>query len=78
MLPKGDKFFLLCPRDDSQGALRFAPVCLSVRLSVRPFVTLCGKEFVYQLLLQFLMDLFETLHTCCGHIEDVRVGFWWR
>ena len=26
--------FFLCPRDDSQGALRFAPVCLSVRLSV--------------------------------------------
>ena len=21
------------------------------------------------------MDLFETLHTCCGHIEDVHVGF---
>ena len=21
------------------------------------------------------MDLFETLHTCCGHIEDVNVGF---
>ena len=41
---------LLCPRDDSQGALRFAPVCpsvcLSVRLSVRPFVTLYGIEFV--------------------------------
>ena len=23
------------------------------------------------------MDLFETLHICCGHIEDVHVGFWW-
>ena len=21
------------------------------------------------------MDLFETLHICCGHIEDVHVGF---
>ena len=21
------------------------------------------------------MDLFETLHTCCEHIEDVHVGF---
>ena len=21
------------------------------------------------------MDLSETLHTCCGHIEDVHVGF---
>ena len=21
------------------------------------------------------MDLFETLHTCCGHIADVHVGF---
>ena len=28
----------LCPRDDSQGALRFAPVC--------PSVTLYGIEFV--------------------------------
>ena len=26
----------LCPRDDSQGALRFAPVCPSVCLSVWP------------------------------------------
>ena len=36
----------LCPRDDSQGALRFTPVCPSVCLSVRPFVTLSGIEFV--------------------------------
>ena len=28
-------FSLLCPRDESQGALRFAPVCPSVRPSVR-------------------------------------------
>ena len=28
----------LCPRDDSQGALRFAPVC--------PSITLYGIEFV--------------------------------
>ena len=43
-------FFLshlfLCPRDDSQGALRFAPVCPPMCLSVRPFVTLYGIEFV--------------------------------
>ena len=38
--------FFLCLRDDSQGALRFAPVCPSVCLSVRPFVTLYGIEFV--------------------------------
>ena len=36
----------LCPRDNSQGALRFAPVCPSVSPSVRPFVTLYGIEFV--------------------------------
>ena len=30
-----------------------------------------------QLLLQFSMDHFETLHTFCGYIEDVHVGFWW-
>ena len=28
-----------------------------------------------QLLLQFSMDLFETLHTYCRHSEDVHVGF---
>ena len=32
------QYFLLCPRDDSQGALRFAPVCPSVCPSVRPSV----------------------------------------
>ena len=45
-----ETFEFLCPRDDSQGALRFAPVrpsvCPSVHLSVRPFVTLYGIEFV--------------------------------
>ena len=53
-----DFFYLfLCPRDNIQGALRFArdniqgalrfaPVCPSVCLSVRPFVTLYGIEFV--------------------------------
>ena len=39
-------FIFLWPRDDSQGALRFAPVCPSVCPSVRPFVTLYGIEFV--------------------------------
>ena len=28
----------LCPHDDSQGALRFVPVCLSVSLSVCPSI----------------------------------------
>ena len=28
-----------------------------------------------ELLPQFSVDLFETLHTFCGHIEDVHVGF---
>ena len=28
-----------------------------------------------QLLLQFSMDHFETIHTCCGYIEDVHVNF---
>ena len=22
------------------------------------------------------MDLFETLHTCCGHIEDLKMCMW--
>ena len=41
-----NELIFLCPHDDSQGALRFAPVCLSDRPSVRPFVTLYGIEFV--------------------------------
>ena len=28
-----------------------------------------------QLLLQFSRDHFETMHTCCGYIEDVHVNF---
>ena len=40
------KDIFLCPHDDGQWALRFAPVCLSDCLSVRPFVTLYGIEFV--------------------------------
>ena len=28
-----------------------------------------------QLLLQFSVDHFETIHTCCGYIEDVHVTF---
>ena len=56
----------LCPHDNSQGGLKICP-CLSVHL----FVMLYGIE-CNQLLPQFLMDLFETLHTCCGHIEDVN------
>ena len=28
-----------------------------------------------QLLLQFSMDHFETMHTYCGYIEDVHVNF---
>ena len=61
--------YFLCRRDDSQGALRFVPVCPSVCPSVRH-----ALRYRVQLLPQFLMDLFETLHTCCGHIEDVYVG----
>ena len=30
-----------------------------------------------QRLLQFSMDLFEYLHTCCGHDENVHVDFRW-
>ena len=28
-----------------------------------------------QLLLQFSMDHFETVHTCCGYIENVHMKF---
>ena len=58
---------IYAPRDDSQGALRFAPVCPSVRHALRYRVCVIAV----------LMGLFETLHTCCRHNEDVHVGFWW-
>ena len=29
-----------------------------------------------QLFLQFSMDHFEIMHTCCGYIEDVHVNFY--
>ena len=36
----------------------------------------CGVwSLCNQLLLQFSMDHFETMHTCCGYIEDVHVNF---
>ena len=36
----------LYPVNTVRGALRVAPICLSVRLSVRPFITLYSIEFV--------------------------------
>ena len=55
-----------------------------VRLTDRPNMTLdvyrrrkttIQQQQHNQLLPQFSMDLFETLHICCGQIEDVHVGF---
>ena len=48
-----------------------------VHPSVRPSIHHALSYRVCVILPQFLQDLFETLHTCCGHIEDVHVGFWW-
>ena len=42
----------------------------SVSLAVYPFVTLSDTELCNQLLLQFSLDLSETLHTCYGHYKD--------
>ena len=52
--------------------------CLSVGVTVR--LSMCSSHFrvkslCNQLLPQFSVDLFETLHTCYGHIEDVHVDF---
>ena len=52
-----------------------------VRLTDRPDMTLDvyrGRKTTIQpiqLFLQFSMDHFETVHTCCGYIEDVHVNF---
>ena len=39
----------------------------------RQFFGIVGSEVCDILLLQFSMDCFETMHTCCGHNEDVHV-----
>ena len=59
----------------------YAPVTIvrghyDLPLSVRPSVR-HALRFVQSTPPTVLMDLFETLYTCCGHIEDVHVGFWW-
>ena len=49
---------------------------------LRPFELSHLRDFVHnrvgslcnQLLLQFSMNSFETLHTSCGHNENMRVG----
>ena len=61
------------------GALRFAPVCLSVR----PFVTIYGIEFYNQLLLQFSIYLFfkpcllvvDTMEMCMWVFDDAKINF---
>ena len=42
----------------------------SAGLTERVFQIYCN-----QLFLQFSMDHFEIMHTCCGYIEDVQVDF---
>ena len=72
-------FPIFIPPVTKVGGIKICP-CLSVCLSVRPSVRssrFTVQSLCNQLLLQFSVDLFETLHICCGHIEDVHVGFWW-
>ena len=57
-----------------RGWIKICPY-RSVHLSVRPFITLYSIEICNQLLPQFSMDLFETLHTYCEHKEDEYMGF---
>ena len=62
--PKSWDFY--APVTKVRGGIKICP-CLSVCLSV------CSSRFTVwslcnQLLPQFQMDLFETLHICCGHI----------
>ena len=64
--------FSLCPGDNSQGALCFAPICLSAGLSVG---CTFKKSLCNQLLPEFSSNQFETLHRCYKHIEDVHVTF---
>ena len=56
---------------------------LELILRLRPFKLSHFRQFSHsrvwrlcnQLLIQFSMDLFETLHTCCGHNENEHVDF---
>ena len=55
------------------GGVKCYP-CLSVCMSVRPFVP--SKKILYnQLLPQFLINQSESLHNCNRHIEDVHLFF---
>ena len=60
-----DKTLFLCLRCDSQRAFRFVLDCLSGHPSVRPFVNFMTESLSNRLHQQFLVDLFQTLHTCC-------------
>ena len=55
------------PRNDSQGALCFAPV--------RPFVRRALKSLYNQLLPECSSNQCETLLRCCQPVEDVHVTF---
>ena len=45
---------------------------------IQPFELILGNwvwSLCNQLLLQFSMDHFETMYTCCGYIEDLHLNF---
>ena len=64
----------LCPRDDSQGALRFAPVCPFICLSVHPFVTLCGIEFLVIYSSHSFQCIF--LKPCIPVVDILKMCMW--
>ena len=81
---KGVRRYFICPRDDSQGALRFAPVCLSLRLSVCPSVrhtlrySVCVINFSHSFQWIFLkpcIPVMEILKMCMWVFDEARTNF---
>ena len=63
-----------------RGALRIAPICPSVYLSVRPFVTLYGIEYVFSLSFQWIFSkpcvlVMDIMKICIWIFDVARINF---
>ena len=74
--------FFLCPREDSQGALRFTPVCLPVCLSVclsvplRYRVCVINSSHSFQwIFLKPCIFVVDILKMCMWVFGEARINF---
>ena len=70
---KGVRRYFLCPRDDSQGALRFAPVCPSVRHTLRYSVCEINSSHSFQwIFLKPCIPVVDILKMCIWVFDEAR------